>query len=256
MTKEPRYEERYCAYVDVLGFTQLVSQMRNGTIKAESLRDLLKQVHSPHDPTFVNIGNTDFRIQSISDAVAISTKANLAGLAVMFHTVRQLALGLLHQGYFTRGAICKGLLYHDDSVVFGEALIKAYTLESQIAKFPRVLVTSDVVQDLTGKDYDPTFPDHVRQANDGPYFLHVLWDLRRQLDRIKVRKIDSPVAEPDLSYYAEIRELIVRRFAESVDTPKHFEKVQWFAKYWNASIINIRTTVGRIPGPGLEDKTT
>jgi hypothetical protein len=29
---------------------------------------------------------------------------------------------------------------------------------------------------------------------------------------------------------------IQKKFDESVDNPRHFEKVQWFARYWNESV--------------------
>ena len=54
-----------------------------------------------------------------------------------------------------------------------------------------------------------------------------------------------------LAYYAKMRDMIQRRFDESVDTPRHFEKVQWFANYWNISIHEERAGLTFIKGPGL-----
>jgi hypothetical protein len=34
----------------------------------------------------------------------------------------------------------EGMLYHDESTVFGEAL-KAHILDSQIVRFPRIMIT-------------------------------------------------------------------------------------------------------------------
>jgi hypothetical protein len=33
--------------------------------------------------------------------------------------------------------------------------------------------------------------------------------------------------------FQSIRERIQERYEESMDTPKHFEKVRWFAQYWS-----------------------
>jgi hypothetical protein len=244
------YEERYCAFVDILGFSRLVTGMRGGAIHFETIRGLLQKIYSPYDPQFVGMGNTDFRAQSISDAVAFSTLRTPEGLSVLCAAIRELALALLYQGYFTRGAVCKGLLYHDDKMVFGEALIKAYTLESTVAKYPRIMLTKDVVDDAQNSELKNDFVEHIRQADDGPFYLHVLWRLRMILDLYK----DNPMhagSERSLDYYAIMQRMIQQRFEESVDTPKHFEKVQWFARYWNSSIIRIRNEVGPITGPGL-----
>ena len=51
---------------------------------------------------------------------------------------------LLQRGYFIRGALVKGPLYHDDKMIFGEALVRAYQLESEVVRYPRVMVTRDV----------------------------------------------------------------------------------------------------------------
>ena len=126
MAGDAKYEERYCAYLDILDFKTLVEGLRDGTVHFETIRDLLKKIHTPYDERYVGFGDTDFRVQSISDAVAISTRPSPQGLSVLCAALRDLSLALLHEGYFTRGAVCKGLLYHDDNMVFGEALIRAY----------------------------------------------------------------------------------------------------------------------------------
>jgi hypothetical protein len=36
-----------------------------------------------------------------------------------------------------------------------------------------------------------------------------------------------------IAEYHKPRQQIQRRFDEATDEPQHFEKVQWFARYWN-----------------------
>jgi len=149
MAKKVAYEERYCAFVDILGFRELVSTLKTGNHQVNLMRDLLSKVHRPAQ---VNAGirygtNGNFRVQSISDAVAISTAVNQDGLLHMFYVLEHLILTLLTEGYFTRGAIVKGCLYHDSRMVFGEALVEAYRLESTIVRFPRIMLTRAVAED-------------------------------------------------------------------------------------------------------------
>ena len=87
-------------------------------------------------------------ILKISDAVAISTLATGGGLVRLFQVIEALAVDLLKEGYFIRGALTKGTLYHDDTTAFGEALIRTYELENTVARYPRVMITRDVMADI------------------------------------------------------------------------------------------------------------
>jgi hypothetical protein len=246
---QPRYEERYCAFADILGFSQLVASLQSGSGRFIMVRDLLKAVQSPTDITLNQIQSTDFRAQSISDGIALSTNVTPEGLSILFSALTDLGMTLIHRGYFIRGAVCKGLLYHDDRMVFGEAFLKAHALESEIARYPRIMLTSDVVEDVRrqlGKN-DVSF---IRQADDGPYFLHILRRLSLTVDAIRTQSKDVASAKLNLTYYEETAKLIQRRFNESFDTPRHFEKVQWFARYWNRT-IGPEGYVERVHGAGL-----
>jgi hypothetical protein len=150
-----QHEQRYCAFVDIIAFSDLIESLRNGNVHFETIRDLLKQIHQPHDPQFVGLGDTDFQAQSISDAVALSTRSTVNGLAMLFDTLERLSLALLHEGYFTRGGVCRGMLNHDTNMVFGEALVKAYKLESEVAKYPRIMLTKDVVEGAMASNLKP-----------------------------------------------------------------------------------------------------
>ncbi len=205
-------------------------------VKCEAIRDVLKRMYTPHDPEIIDVEHCDFRAQSISDAVALSTKATIPGLMMLFATLRQLATASLHEGYFTRGAVCKGLLYHDESTVFGDGLIEAYRLESEIVKYPRIMLTKAVVDDARGSAKKDEFEEHIKRAEDGPYFVHVLWRLGMLLDVLKEQPRSPEQRQRTLSYFEAVRAQIQKRFEESVDTPAHFKKVQWFANYWNVTL--------------------
>jgi hypothetical protein len=243
------YSERYCAFVDILGFRQLIARLGNDSSKVDTLAHILSKVHKPLHPGFADLKAIDYRTQSISDAVAISVVPTLHGLSELFTSLQELALSLLSEGYFIRGAIVRGRLYHDEKMVFGEALIKAYDLETQVVRFPRIMVMSDVVNDtILHPQPAKQFWQHLRPSEDGPMFLHVLAKMQLEMN-------DSPMG-PDndegdrFGQYLLMKRLIEMRFRESVDTPRHYEKVQWFAKYWNAS-LPAKATSFRVLGTGL-----
>jgi hypothetical protein len=137
-------------------------------------------------------------------------------------------------------------------MVFGEALVEAYRLESTVVRFPRIMITRKVADDarlVKGALYD----QRVRQADDGPNFLHVLHRLR---DAMNNELLSNPQVHAEkskaLSRYVGMGKQIQYRFDEAVDDPRHFEKVKWFANYWN-DVISEHPIQGieRITGAGL-----
>jgi hypothetical protein len=147
LASQDEYQERYCAFVDILGFQGLIDQLRDCPRSFLALKRVLETIHSPpagHSTSYAS----EFKAQSISDAVAVSTAINADGLQHMIDALIDLTLRLLREGYFVRGGLVKGRLYHNRKTVFGEALVQAYHLEHDVANYPRIMVRSDVVEDV------------------------------------------------------------------------------------------------------------
>ena len=220
------------------------------------VKRLLEQVHSPMRATKRELRAPDMKAQSISDAVAISTALTGDGLVQLLFSLEQLTIDLLFEGYFIRGAVVKGKLYHDNKMVFGEALVDAINLEHEVVRFPRVMIHSAVVKDaFNDNNWLDDFKNRILRADDGPYFLHALYDMERRVQSEREKHGEDVDAEysGELTYFAEVRNKIQQRFQEATDNPRHFEKVQWFAKYWNTTVETLNVDgLGKIVGPGLE----
>jgi hypothetical protein len=128
VSSDAEYGERYCAFVDILGFRGLIDGLGKGALSVKELRDLLTTIHKP-DGLSTQYWPTDFRTQSISDAVAISASVTREGLIEILRALENLTLRLLDKGYFIRGGLVKGRLFHDENVVFGEALVRHIALK-------------------------------------------------------------------------------------------------------------------------------
>jgi hypothetical protein len=87
-TREPQqgYVDQYCAFIDILGFRGLISGLKGTDDQFLALREVLKKVHAPVGQPTVNF-SIDFRAQSISDAVAISTLGTDQGLVRLFQVI-------------------------------------------------------------------------------------------------------------------------------------------------------------------------
>jgi hypothetical protein len=251
------YDARYCAYIDILGFGELIDKLDRGETPYDFLKDLLAQVQHPPETIAGSSKDADFRAQSISDAVALSAADNMQGLGAIFHSVNQLAVNFLQQGFFIRGAIVKDKLHHDDKMIFGRALVRAYRLESTISRYPRVMVTREVVDDIRRRAGKGSIESMLRRADDGPMFLHVLREIEiKALPFIlgsAVVKVDDPRFIGRLIPFCDIAKRIQHRFDEATENPAHFDKVKWFANYWN-STVKLWGVEGfeRIHGPGVD----
>jgi hypothetical protein len=176
-------------------------------------------------------------------------------LVEIMRALEILTTKLLVRGYFVRGALVKGPLYHDANVVFGEALVRAYRLESEVVRFPRTMATNDVVADIETYALEAggeTFANWIKQADDGPRYVHTLRTIEARVAGIRLDNINKrPEDQESFEEFQKIQDLIQMRFNQSFDNPRHFEKTQWFADYWNSCLPFGLDDWKKIEGPGL-----
>lgn len=246
---QEHYQERYVAFVDILGFRNLIAELDQDPTLLDKFRKLLSDVHRPPESLRDFFKDSDLKSSSISDAVALSAPITPQGLNHIFAAVEHLTIKLMLLGYFARGAIAKGRLFHDDNVVLGSGLVRAYSFESSVAVYPRVMLPIEIVKDVkrfqSENSMRPEYANCVRRSEDGPHFLHVL----RYYERIKQFEGDERAKQ--LTTLVQIRDLIEQRLDEAVDSPAHYKKVRWFANYWNDVFYGV-DGLKRIEAPGLE----
>jgi hypothetical protein len=76
----------------------------------------------------------------------------------------------LRIGVIIRGGYSFGQLYHENGVVFGEAMVDAYQLESRFAVNPRILVSDRIIERL--KEIPEADRDFLLQDTDGRWHLN------------------------------------------------------------------------------------
>jgi len=126
-------------------------------------------------------------------------------------------------------------------MVFGPALVQAYHLEVDVAKYPRVVLPRSVAADgalygAEGTHWKKCFNGRFIQASDGPFFLHILRDYSCHTQMLSSGKKESSKDDPKLTILKKMRASIQKRLDEASDNPSHFQKVAWFAAYWNTNI--------------------
>jgi hypothetical protein len=101
----------------------------------------------------------------------------------------------------------------------------------------------------------PTLEHRLRKSEDGPFFLHVLRGVEAAVAAEHTRNITRTPGDSELlAEYDKFADQIQRRFDEAADNPRHFEKVKWFAQYWNEAVPFGTKNFRSIVGPGLDPK--
>lgn len=237
----PRYEHRFCCFLDIMGFSGLINDLDRHQTTYQHIREILRRIHHPANDDD-NFRLADLRAQSISDAIAISALQTPLGLFQVVDSIQRLAIDLLIYGYFVRGALVAGQLYHDDNMVFGEALVRAYNLETQVVRYPRIMISSEVIRAMdiyeqTSRFWQGRTARVVRQSEDGPRYLHYLKDFEAILTSEVYKKSKTDLARRRLLRpYAHVPAFIRECLQAAMDTPRHYEKVRWLAIYWNSCI--------------------
>lgn len=186
-----QYEERYCLFLDILGFQSHIEDTTSSKTTSkhpmtfERLKSALEKISEGvhYREELINVNGTTVitsrEVTQFSDSVIISYKKNgtTGGIGVlrMLKDVHMLQLQLIPKGILLRGAITSGLLYHDKDFVFGPALNDAVTLE-RLANYPRVILDGELLDEAglrrTKKaDSSRTINSMVTEDFDGLFYV-------------------------------------------------------------------------------------
>jgi len=193
MSNTGKYEERYCLFLDILGFQSHVDDSVSAektTLKSMTFTKLKSALSGISEGVnykeSIEISGklrpSSRRVTQFSDSVVVSylkNELNGAGMASMLWDAHTLQLQLIHRGILLRGAISSGLLYHDESLVFGPAMNEAVQLE-KLANYPRVIVDGQLLDEAwisrpertrSSSGGGGTSSSLVKMDLDGLYFI-------------------------------------------------------------------------------------
>jgi len=149
----PEFEDKFIAYIDILGFKNLVAEAEIGSrVRLSDVLNLLDKFKASADqnelatygaltcPGSAQLSHdVGFRATQVSDSVIVSVEASPCGLATLIGkcwgvTVRFLLEGVLCRGYVTRGSI-----FHVGTTFVGTGYQRAYQQEPRVTVFGRPL---------------------------------------------------------------------------------------------------------------------
>lgn len=125
------------AFLDVLGFSRMVEE----DAKYKNAIFLPKFIK-----IFSDIGCDDSGdVRMFSDSIVISKPLVAKNFGVLLYDCAVLQKMFLAEGILVRGGISFGKHYSNEKVIYSEALVNSYHLESKKAKYPRVLIDKNIL---------------------------------------------------------------------------------------------------------------
>lgn len=181
MTKgiDPSYERRLILFIDVLGFKEIVAATENDPA---ALRQLIAAMDDVGYLKETSVSGSK-QVTQFSDSIVVSYRVDEP--SAVFWLLNEMALTvvtLAGSGFLLRGAVTMGGLYHTARHVVGPAMVKAYEMESKIARNPRVIIDSSLVS--IARKYRTHSPDEearyaakfMSKDTDGIYYFdYISW---------------------------------------------------------------------------------
>lgn len=230
-----QYSERIVAFIDILGFGKMIEQSYDsdqGKTNTDHLRKVvsaLKTVHGTFDSDAKEYRN--WEVTLFSDSAIVSFPYNAP--SEVFHILLSLLhmnMELLRIGVVCRGAIVKGMCYHNNNVVFGPAVNEAYRLESKKSENPRIIIEKSVLR--AGVEYHARHnsPEGEKESirslvalddSDDWYFLNYFSNAPSE----------TSSTYEELVYILTLKQVIETGLSEKDE--KVFKKYQWMRLQFN-----------------------
>ncbi len=262
-------ESRVTAYVDILGFREIIDGLRERDSRLASIERTLYYIRDKASDLYVHKpppaeclctteapriacgqpGERTVEMSAFSDCFAVSDIGALAYTVVA--RVQELAFTLLEEeGMLCRGGIVEDRLHHRDGVVFGPALVRAYAIESRVANYPRIVVEDAFAHrylewEKELQQYVDTppatasllsglsYPKLLKRDSDGCYFV----DLFVPIPHVVPNgwNLDG-VCWPER--FRCVRSRPADRLTETVSAgrPDHLAKIRWLIARFNESV--------------------
>jgi hypothetical protein len=242
-TMEPVYEEQFTVFVDFLGFSG-VSRSADDTkrLKVLNLLRSLAALRGEFDVQTATQGNG----RTIRIKPAISTFSDHIVISYPLRAVRneigsdelipaifivnqfvsllgRIAAAALRIGFLVRGGATIGKLYHARGVVFGEALVDAFEIESRTSVYPRVVLSQHITSRLMWIERQPK----IVKCQDGLYHFDYFTSLL-----VDAGPVGAGFGAAVKEWYSDVTDLIGRNLVEleSEGRLNELAKWAWFAR--------------------------
>lgn len=148
MSIDLKYKEKVIAFLDIMGFKNIVNKPEPGFEK-ELIATLieLKGMEDSRKSLAGEPFNHYKQMTAFSDSIVISYDVSYPGaiFEILLDIIRmQIELSFI--GLLFRGGVTIGEVFHDGGVVVGPGMVQAYELENKLAIYPRIIVDPILIE--------------------------------------------------------------------------------------------------------------
>lgn len=240
-----KYEERIIVFLDILGFKSLINSTVNLATdedneevidKIININNILTQAFEPELEK--SDGAKEFlakskKVSQFSDTLVITYKIDEKDeVFFTFVDIQYLIAELISIDILVRGAITRGKVIHDNKMIFGPGLIKAYEMELSEAVYPRVILQENVLE----------LPFIFKSENTNEYIAGQLssilaldTDGKIYVDYFK--SIAEAFDDPEIDYSLYLNKLtrVIKEGLNSNDEKKLI-KFRWMQEKYNETV--------------------
>lgn len=176
MTAGPQLQDKFIAFVDILGFESKVESLEthDGTNLSDLLEFCSTLSQQSHTTSIAHYGpiicpasryisrDLDYEITQVSDCAVISVEISPAGAINLLQHVSACAFGLMTKGIMVRGYVTRGTIYHRNNQFIGTGYQNAFRKEKQVSAFRFPLDESAT----PFVEIDPAIVKYVKEETD------------------------------------------------------------------------------------------
>lgn len=243
------YRDMVVIFLDVLGSREMrdfntkfeIHSLFHGSVRESRERQKSDQLsHVIYDRSLYGFSDCAYIFYYYKDGIDECRKDKDKLLSVALYNTSILLTRIMSRGYTVRGGVTYGEAYLDEEGFFGPAVERAYKLESEDAKFPRVLVDAEIgarlyefessVQSdawsfgIESKIRD-FLPRLVLREEDG-FYLNIFYHLERE---------GSLMYEGDELDIESVRSVLLNRIEGDMvrlaHDPRVISKLEWLKGY-------------------------
>lgn len=127
-------------FFDILGFSSMVEEDSKSPEPKylPIILEVLEALTADHK-------TSGLEVRIFSDSIIVTAPLSPLSVIDVIETAARLQRLFLQRGILLRGGIAFGKHYAKSNVMFSQALINAYHIESKIARFPRIVIQEDTL---------------------------------------------------------------------------------------------------------------
>lgn len=240
------YEKSLVTFIDVLGFRDLVKADRTGSsvldvsqrLRTYGTEDLLGQGKA-RKALYVHFSDSVVRVTPLVGDE--NWKSDKSALLHELESLTYIQGELAAAGVLLRGGIAAGLVHGDETGVFGPAFLDAYSVESQLALYPRIVLHPALLAEhgTCGERGSAIYADDglamTRSGSDGLHFVDYLRNFPREVhtDPLPER------GETAKSYMIPRKALIESELTKRAALDPVRVKYAWLGRYHNEVVSEL-----------------